>query len=278
MYFLKVPQMSAYQIQNSRQTMNCKSVTTFDAVLWFFFSGERAVYVRQVDDRFTFYCKEEDFYDYWFNYFDLSTDYQELNWWASRSTRIVSSRARSNWGLHVLNQDPWECILTEALHQELGWVRACNEMDRLKRVCTEERRVNIKGWKPASWRPIPTLDQLIAHQDDLDWFCDPLTVSMCISLIGHSNDLRELLVASDGDSDSSVDLYNTLTGIGLDPSYASRVMRHGFGCKDRIDKGERHVSAVLAKYGDDFETWYDWELCMLEGNRGYIADILARGE
>ena len=151
-------------------------------------------------------------------------------------------------------------------------------MDKLKKICTEEQHVNIKGWKPTSWRPIPTLDQLIAHQDDLDWFCDPLTVSMCKSLINRSNDLGELLSDPDDNPDPSIDPYGVLVDIGLGQSYASRAVRHGFRQRDKIDNGERHIGAVLAQYGDDFETWYDWELCMLEGNRGYIADILARGE
>lgn len=80
-------------------------------------SAGRRVEITQKGNSFTFDCAEAEF-PFWHHYFDLGTDYGAfISSILKRDTYLQKAAAAGN-GIRILNQDPWEMILTFVISQQ----------------------------------------------------------------------------------------------------------------------------------------------------------------
>ena len=61
---------------------------------------------------FAFYCKEEEL-SFWERYFDLDQDYEAYISSVRKRDSYLQHAAQAGSGIRILNQDPWEMILTQ---------------------------------------------------------------------------------------------------------------------------------------------------------------------
>lgn len=66
---------------------------------------------------FRFYCSEEDFQNIWYEYFDLSTDYQHFIDAIPASDVFLKKASELSKGLRILKQDSWETLVSFILSQ-----------------------------------------------------------------------------------------------------------------------------------------------------------------
>ena len=83
MFVIEVPFINLDHIYNSGQAPRWIKLKESHYIVP---HGDKALKIQQQRDRFDFdryrlimNCSEKDFYDIWFNYFDLKTDYLHLN-------------------------------------------------------------------------------------------------------------------------------------------------------------------------------------------------------
>ncbi len=55
---------------------------------------------------------EEEFYDCWYDYFDLGTDYTQIKQTLSACDDYLKSAVTYGSGIRILNQDLWECVVS----------------------------------------------------------------------------------------------------------------------------------------------------------------------
>nr|DAZ27103.1 MAG TPA: 8-oxoguanine DNA glycosylase [Caudoviricetes sp.] len=276
MYVLTIPNFDLSQIYESCQDISVKRIFGYERTAYLFFRGEDMLKVEQVGDRVLFSCTDDQFYDKWFDFFDLSTDYSVLNAMVNdvKSSKSIMDAARQSSGMHILSQDPWECILKETVFDGCKPSVAISRLESIKEASMKENGKTLKGFGYIKWRPLPNPDQLESSMELLDWFCDTEVVSMCISLVEWSKCHRELLVASG--SHSKDEVRTELSKLGFSKHKVDRIMAYGFGFHDEPCFSEKQEKQIKLETGVDIETLMEFEMPDLSSKAAYVGTIMAR--
>lgn len=113
------------QIVNSGQCFRMEEVSKD---LFRVFHYRKEVMIRQESsvDILHFFCTEEDFDSIWCNYFDLYTDYLELDSKIDESDSLLVKGKKYGSGIRILNQDFWEMCVSFVISQN-------NNIPRIKK-------------------------------------------------------------------------------------------------------------------------------------------------
>lgn len=86
------------------------------------------LYITQTEDSVEFTpCNKEDFENIWYDYFDLDTDYNNIIEEISKNDPIMKSATEYADGIRLLNQEPYECLLSFIISQN-------NNIPRIKKI------------------------------------------------------------------------------------------------------------------------------------------------
>ena len=80
-----------------------------------------------------FSCSPQEFDSYWYNYFDLSTDYGAMKRAVDPKDSFLMSAISYGGGIRILRQDLWETILCFLISQNNNITRIRNSVDSLCR-------------------------------------------------------------------------------------------------------------------------------------------------
>lgn len=85
----------------------------------------RVLRVRQQGENFTFSCSEQEFRDIWWDYLDLSGDYEGYLNSVDETDGFLKAASEYGRGIRILRQDPWETAVSFLISQ-------CNNIPRIK--------------------------------------------------------------------------------------------------------------------------------------------------
>lgn len=104
-------------------------------------------------------CTEYDYESIWKNYFDMDTDYNKIKIEISKNDIIMKKAVEYAGGIRLLNQEPYECLLSFIISQN-------NNIPRIKGIIG---RMSEKYGKCCEGEYLfPTLEELnIASEEDL---------------------------------------------------------------------------------------------------------------
>lgn len=115
------------------------------------------------NDKIEFFpTTEEDFNNIWINYFDLKTDYSEIKNILSAKDDILKEAIAFADGIRILNQEPWECLISFIISQN-------NRIPMIKQVI---KNLSEKYGKKAGENfAFPTLYELSAANEEELMLC-----------------------------------------------------------------------------------------------------------
>lgn len=128
MFIIEVPFFNLEQIYNSMQVPRWIRLKENKYVV---INKDKAITVEQKKQRVVLNCSEKEFFDIWFHYFDLRTDYCLVNDNIKRVNKKMKIPCVRGQGLHILNQDKFELYVYCKLIQKLGWGKAKEMMLRI---------------------------------------------------------------------------------------------------------------------------------------------------
>jgi N-glycosylase/DNA lyase len=85
--------------------------------------------LEETESGIKFRCSPEDFRDIWYDYFDLSTDYEAIKSRLSALSPILKEAAEFAPGIRILKQEPWEAVCSFIISQN-------NNIPRIKGIIT----------------------------------------------------------------------------------------------------------------------------------------------
>ena len=106
-------------------------------------------------------CTLEEYHSFWKHYFDFNRDYGQVKKFLS-SDPIMKDAIDYGWGMRVLNQDPWEILISFILS-------ANNNITRIKGII-EKLSVNLGQrilWEGNEYYTFPTPESLAFAEDAL---------------------------------------------------------------------------------------------------------------
>ena len=91
--------------------------------------GDRLLFVSQNGNKTTFHCTKPEYEKIWRNYFDLDTDYEAIINKIPKEDNYLRAAAKYGQGIRILNQDPWETLITFIISQRKNMpaIRSCVE-------------------------------------------------------------------------------------------------------------------------------------------------------
>ncbi|MCL2013608.1 MAG: DNA-3-methyladenine glycosylase 2 family protein [Oscillospiraceae bacterium] len=116
-------------------TVDCGQCFRFEKIpqkaisadVFFGIAGDRAVLAGQEGNDITFYnTNEDEFYEFWYNYFDLDTDYEKLKK-IFAADPVMRDAVKFAGGIRVLRQQPWETLCSFIISQN-------NNIPRIKGI------------------------------------------------------------------------------------------------------------------------------------------------
>lgn len=88
----------------------------------------KVLYITQTEDSVEFTpCNKEEFENIWYDYFDLDIDYNNIIEEISKNDPIMKSATEYADGIRLLNQEPYECLLSFIISQN-------NNIPRIKKI------------------------------------------------------------------------------------------------------------------------------------------------
>jgi len=101
--------------------------------MWEIFALDRFLKIQKKERSHIFYCDQDEFDNFWFDYFDLQTDYSKVK---SRilatNDEYLTKAINFGSGLRILRQDLWEMIVSAVISQQnnIPRIKGC-----LKKLC-----------------------------------------------------------------------------------------------------------------------------------------------
>lgn len=146
--------MSEFESFNIMEILECGQCFRFEKKGELFYTivaYKRVLNIQQFEDRVEFYpCNKEDFEKIWINYFDLNTNYDEIKKELEKDD-IVKKAIKYADGIRILNQEPWECLISFIISQN-------NRIPMIKQVI---KNISEKyGEKDGENFLFPNLEQL----------------------------------------------------------------------------------------------------------------------
>lgn len=275
MIAITVPGFSLDYTFNAQQSLMWQKVFAFDGHCYIVVNGQSACKVSQVKDRILISGSEEDFFDIWFEYFDLDVDYTMLDR-ACRSLGYVMSKAsRLAYGVHMLNIDPIESMLTQLLWWKCDSYRARNELRLLCSVAGMHKSYHYNGIGTVDIAFMPTLDQLNASKGLLYKVLASSAADKVMALI-------KLIESHPGFLDASqrfdlLDVADWLKESKLfRPRQIARILRDAYGFRERLCAARRIESKVLQSSICDTEEEWSWLASEKLGANVAYAGLLAQ--
>ncbi len=93
-------------------------IRKFDDGGFRFICGDRILYIRNAGKKeYALSCSERDWQDFWSPYFDLGRNYRKIRQKEQGKNAFADQSMKYGRGIRVLNQQPWETLLTFLISQ-----------------------------------------------------------------------------------------------------------------------------------------------------------------
>jgi len=119
-----------FDIQKIAESGQCFRLVRSGQDDWTLTAFGKALHIRKIKNgEYIFSCTKREFNSIWKNYFDLESDYGAYADQIPKSDRFLSAAAEYSEGIRILNQDPWEMLITFLLSQRksIPAIRTCVE-------------------------------------------------------------------------------------------------------------------------------------------------------
>lgn len=171
MFVIDIPYFNLDHIYNSGQAPRWIKLSESKYIVP---HKDKALKIEQVRDRYDwtkyrliFSCTEEDFFSIWFDYFDLRMDGLLENIKIKRLGGKFKIAANRGFGIHILNQDPFEAYVLSKITTNVGYKKAFVAMNHIAETCGICHTQNINGAGKITWYEWPTPKMILDNFDKL---------------------------------------------------------------------------------------------------------------
>ena len=164
MYSLNIPYFNLDHIYKSGQVFTWIKCSDGKYIIkW----HDKVVKAQQKGEHVFFSCSEEDFYEIWWDYFDLGTDYSVINnRYKYLNDEIRFKMNRCN-GLHILRQDLFEVIIFSVLETATSIERVRQMISGICEKCGKRHVNSMSEVGVVKWYEFPTPEQILKNKNKL---------------------------------------------------------------------------------------------------------------
>lgn len=222
-------------------------------------------------------CTDEQFYEIWYNYFDMGTDYLAINYSVRRIDEYMKICANRGSGVRILRQDLFEMIITFALATATNIPRIKAMVESISQVCGIEHKQSMREAGRITWYEFPSPEAILENQDKLDkcklGYRKEIIIGLCQDIVDGWLDLYELNQMSYEDAKEYLMQFN-----GIGPKVADCICLYGLHHTQAFPI-DTHIEQILEReYDCDYETFAEWYLDELKGSEGIVQQYMFYNE
>ena len=165
MFIIQIPYLSLDQTFKSGQHLRWIKINDDKFIV---INGSKIVKVSQNRDRFCFDCTEAEFYDTWYDYFDIGTDYLLYNYRINNVDEdfVIESSNRGK-GIRVIKQNIFEVTVASVIDYLLDGdtQRVDMVIDVLCSICGKRHKNSIREAGKIIWYEFPSVEQILNRSD-----------------------------------------------------------------------------------------------------------------
>lgn len=272
MYYIKIPYLN---LDKTYDTNLCTGWFRVREGKYFIVDGVSYVTVEQGNsDNFGFSCSESEFYNHWYNYFDLNTDYVECNYKVRYIGKQFKRAAVRGIGIRIPQQDFRQVLVRQVFNEKFSLVKSLVLEGIFRQAIGDKHKNTIRGAGLKEWYALPSNNEIIKRykkatnifrkfttneaKADIIWCLK--TIKSIILLLQTDSSLSEYVLKQDNTNL----LIGKLIGCGLDYDSARWICIKCFGrselfvIDDTTNKAIENIGGDI-KY-DDAEDFADWNL------------------
>lgn len=253
MYVIEILYLDLDQIYKSGQVFRWIKLNDGKYIV---INKDKTVKVEQKRTRFIFDCSEEDFYNIWWKYFDLQTDYSIPNHAISligKEEKIASVRGK---GIHILNQDLFEIIISCSLETATSVQRVSQMVNGIAKVCGIKHKSAMREAGQVIWYEFPTADQILEKKHNLTTqevgYKLDVVVDLCEAIRDKWLDLDVLKKLDYYTAKSYLEDFN-----GIGPKVADSICLYGLHHMQAFPV-DTHLTKIFKRMDLNFEDYYSW--------------------
>lgn len=274
MFVINVPYFDLDQIYNSGQIFSWIKFRDKKYVIPY---RDQALKVEQQKDRLIMNCNEEQFYDIWYRYFDLQTDYGDINFKAKRIGDEMKICANRGSGVRIVRQDIFEMIITFCLATATNIPRIKSMVQSVREAYGIKHVQSMREVGKVVWYEFPTPYTILCNPDFLDkcklGYRKNVIIDICRDIAEGWLDL-ELL--SEMPYEDAKEYLMQFTGIG--PKVSDCICLFGLHHLQAFPI-DTHIDQILERdYNCDSEIFLDWCLGNLQSYAGVIQQYMFYNE
>lgn len=175
MFVIEVPYFNLDHIYNSGQAPRWIQLgQSLEKSKYVIPYKDKALKIEQQRDRFDWKrhrlimsCTEEDFYNIWFDYFDLKMDCLAENSRIKRLGGKFKIPANRGHGIHILKQDPFEAYVLSRIIARTGYENARFDMNHIAEVCGIRHEQSMREAGRIVWYEFPAPEMILEKFDKL---------------------------------------------------------------------------------------------------------------
>lgn len=276
MYVIEIPFMDLNQIYNSGQVFRWIRLNDGKYIVIY---KDNIVKVEQKRSRFMFDCTEDDFYNVWWNYFDLQKDYS-IPFYAissiGKEEKIAANRGK---GIHILNQDLFEILISCSLETATSVQRTSQMVNGIAKKCGLKHKKAMREAGQVIWYEFPTPDQILIKQDNLTTqeigYKHDVIIGLCEAIAEGWLDLEVL---------KTLDYYAAKSYLqdfkGIGPKVADSICLYGLH-KLNAFPIDTHLLDIFKKMDLSYDDYYDWFIddnATVKNNAGLLRQYFWHNE
>lgn len=143
MFTFEIEQFDLKQIAQSGQ---CFRMNRLDDALYSVVSQDHYLEIKQENNKFTLNCEEQEL-PFWKHYFDLHTNYAAVLSSIKTTDAYLSQAGRAGAGIRILNQQPFEMIITFILSQQKTIPKIKEAVESLAHFYGTKHTVFLPAWE-----------------------------------------------------------------------------------------------------------------------------------
>ena len=237
--------------------------------------GDKVIKVEQKKDRFAFSCNDEEFFNIWYNFFDLHFDYEKSADVIRHNTLPGSEVRRLLWkgkSIRILNHDLLETIITQVMVEgkPIWQAKMLAEMF-CERFGEKHKQAMLESGK-VIWYGFPDIERLkkIEYEDLTFLGLKEKQISLfqvIEDIVNGEMDLWSLKYMS---YDEAMEY---LMGFEIKKLTAKYICLYALGHKDTFPI-TREIKDRIEELGCQPYDFLEWELEPYEGYRGLIYQYM----
>ena len=165
MFIIQIPYLSLDQTFKSGQHLRWIKINDDKFII---INGSKIVKVSQNRDRFCFDCTEAEFYDTWYDYFDIGTDYLLYNYRINKIDEdFVKQSSNRGRGIRIIKQNIFEVTVASILDYLFDGDASLVDttIDTLCNMCGKKYKNSIREVGKIVWYEFPSVEQVLNKAD-----------------------------------------------------------------------------------------------------------------